>query len=68
MSQSPIAKLLIVGEPGAIIKDRVLEFCRTWRNQTEVTVQGLHFLQEDSPDQIGRALQEFLKSVNMAEQ
>lgn len=68
MAQSPIPKLLIVGEPGAIIKGRVLEFCRTWRNQTEVKVQGLHFLQEDSPDQIGRALREFLKSVNVAEQ
>ena len=37
--------------------------CRTWANQTEVTVKGLHFLQEDSPDEIGRALQEFVKSV-----
>jgi haloalkane dehalogenase len=68
MSQSPIPKLLIVGEPGAIIKGRVLEFCRTWANQTEVKVKGMHFLQEDSPDQIGAALREFLKSVNAAEQ
>jgi haloalkane dehalogenase len=63
MSQSALPKLLIVGEPGAIIKGRTLEFCRTWPNQTEVTVKGLHFLQEDSPDEIGRALQEFVKSV-----
>jgi haloalkane dehalogenase len=68
MSQSPTPKLLIVGEPGAIIKGRVLEFCRTWPNQTEVKVKGMHFLQEDSPDQIGAALREFLKSVNAAEQ
>jgi haloalkane dehalogenase len=63
MSQSAIPKLLIVGEPGAIIKGRTLEFCRTWPNQTEVTVKGVHFLQEDSPDEIGKALQQFVKSL-----
>ncbi len=63
MSQSALPKLLITGEPGAIIKGRVLEFCRTWPNQTEVTVKGIHFLQEDSPDEIGKALQQFVKSV-----
>jgi len=63
MSQSALPKLLIAGEPGAIIKGRVLEFCRTWPNQTEVTVKGIHFLQEDSPDEIGKALRQFVKSV-----
>jgi len=63
MSQSALPKLLIVAEPGVLIKGRVLEFCRTWPNQTEVSVKGRHFLQEDSPDEIGRALQEFVKSV-----
>ena len=63
MSRSALPKLLIVGEPGAIIKGRILESCRTWSNQSEVTVKGLHFLQEDSPHEIGRALQEFVKSV-----
>jgi haloalkane dehalogenase len=63
MSHSAVPKLLVVGEPGAIIKSRSLEFCRTWPNQTEVRVKGLHFLQEDSPDEIGRALQEFVKTV-----
>jgi haloalkane dehalogenase len=62
MSQSTIPKLLIVGEPGAILKGRMLEFCRTWPNQTEVTVKGVHFLQEDSPNEIGAALREFVKS------
>ena len=66
MSQSTFPKLLIVGEPGAIIKGRALEFCRTWPNQTEVTVKGLHFLQEDSPHEIGKALQEFMISVQGA--
>ena len=64
MVQSALPKLLIVGDPGAIIKGRTLEFCRTWPNQTEVTVKGSHFLQEDSPDEIGNALQEFVKSVS----
>jgi haloalkane dehalogenase len=62
MSQSALPKLLIVGEPGAILKGRMLEFCRTWPNQTEVIVKGVHFLQEDSPDEIGRALRELVKS------
>lgn len=64
MSLSALPKLLIVGNPGAIIKWRTLEFCRTWTNQTEVTVKGVHFLQEDSPAEIGKALQKFVKSVS----
>jgi haloalkane dehalogenase len=63
MSQGWIPKLLIVGEPGAIIKGRVLEFCRTWPNQTEVKVKGKHFLQEDSPEQIGMALHGWLSAL-----
>ena len=63
MSRSSIPKLLILGDPGAIVTGRTREFCRTWPNQTEVTVKGIHFLQEDSPDEIGRALQNFVKSV-----
>ena len=63
MSQSPLPKLLVVGEPGAILKGRTLEFCRTWPNQTEARVKGMHFLQEDSPDEIGKALREFVKST-----
>ena len=63
LSRSPIAKLLIVGEPGAIVTGRTREFCRTWRNQCEVTVRGRHFLQEDSPHQIGAALAEFVTSL-----
>ena len=63
MSVNPIPKLLIVGEPGIIMRGRTLEFCRTWKNQTEVAVKGLHFLQEDSPHEIGAALQAFMRSV-----
>lgn len=63
LAQSDIPKLLILGDPGAIITGRTRDFCRTWRNQREVTVRGRHFLQEDSPDQIGTALSEFVQSV-----
>jgi haloalkane dehalogenase len=63
LSRSQIPKLLIVGEPGAIVTGRTREFCRTWRNQREVTVPGRHFLQEDSPHQIGAALTEFVTSL-----
>jgi haloalkane dehalogenase len=63
LSHSTPPKLLIVGEPGAIMTGRTREFCRTWLNQREVTVNGRHFLQEDSPHQIGAALAEFMTSL-----
>jgi haloalkane dehalogenase len=63
LAQCEIPKLLIVGDPGVMIKGRVLDFCQTWPNQTEVRVKGLHFLQEDSPDEIGKALQDFVNSI-----
>jgi haloalkane dehalogenase len=63
MSKSPIPKLLIVAQPGAILRGRTLEQCRTWPNQREVTVKGIHFLQEDSPDEMGEALRKFVKDV-----
>jgi len=50
LAESRIPKLFINAEPGAILTGRQREFCRTWRNQTEVTVEGIHFVQEDSPD------------------
>ena len=64
LAQSPVPKLFVAGDPGAIItihgRDRA--FCRSWRNQREVTVKGRHFLQEDSPTEIGHALHEFIQS------
>jgi hypothetical protein len=53
LAESRIPKLFINAEPGAILTGRQREFCRTWRNQTEITVEGIHFIQEDSPDKIG---------------
>jgi haloalkane dehalogenase len=56
LATSPLSKLFINAEPGAILTGSQRAFCRTWPNQTEVTVPGSHFIQEDSPDQIGEAL------------
>ena len=58
-----VPKLFINGEPGSIIRGRVRDFVRTWPNQTEVTVPGVHFLQEDSPDEIGAAVASFVRAV-----
>jgi len=63
LAESEIPKLLILGDPGAIITGRTRDFCRTWRNQREVVVPGRHFLQEDSPDLIGIALRDFVLSL-----
>ncbi len=56
MAHNDLPKLFINAEPGAILTGPVREFCRTWRNQTEVTVKGSHFIQEDSPNEIAAAL------------
>ena len=53
---SAVAKLFINGDPGAILVGAQREFCRTWENQEEVTVKGVHFLQEDCPAEIGAAI------------
>jgi haloalkane dehalogenase len=60
LATTNIPKLLISAEPGALLTGRSLEFCRTWRNQREVRVKGIHYLQEDSPLQIGEAIREFI--------
>jgi haloalkane dehalogenase len=56
LAVSPVPKLFVNAEPGAILLGAQREFCRGWPNQTEVTVPGSHFIQEDSPDPIGEAL------------
>ena len=64
LSKSHIPKLFINAEPGAILGGRARDFCRTWPNQEEVTVSGKHFIQEDSPDEIGQAIAEFIRKIN----
>jgi haloalkane dehalogenase len=62
---SSIPKLFIRGDPGALLASgtRALEFCRGWAAQTEVMVRGVHFLQEDSPDEIGAAVVNWLRRL-----
>lgn len=60
---STVPKLFINAEPGALLTGRAREYCRTWPNQTEVTVQGIHYVQEDSPHEIGAALRRFVAAV-----
>ena len=61
---SSIQKLFINAEPGAILIGNQREFCRSWSNQKEVTVPGNHFVQEDSPDEIGGAILKWLNTLN----
>lgn len=63
LSGSDVPKLFVNSEPGAILTGEQREFCRTWPNQTEVTVRGSHFIQEDSPDEIGAAIAEWLAGL-----
>ena len=64
LSTSQIPKLLIRGEPGAVLGSGPgVDFCRSWPQQTEVTVAGIHYLQEDSPDAIGQTVADWLRSL-----
>lgn len=60
---SPVPKLFVNAEPGAIIRGPVRDFCRTFPNQEEVTVAGTHFIQEDSPDDIGGAIAGWMSRI-----
>jgi haloalkane dehalogenase len=63
LAASPVPKLFVNADPGSILVGRQRDFCRTWPNQEEVTVRGVHFIQEDSPDEIGRAVAAFVRRV-----
>src|ERR1700736_614217 len=63
LERSDVPKLFINAEPGALVRGRIRDYVRTWPNQTEVTVEGIHFIQEDSPDQIGTAVADFVRRL-----
>ena len=63
LAKSDLPKLFVNAEPGAILRGRPREFCRGWPNQQEVTVKGTHFIQEDSPDEIGQAIAQWLQEI-----
>ena len=56
MARNDLPKLFVNADPGAILIGPVRDFCRGWNNQTEVTVSGSHFIQEDSGPAIGKAI------------
>ena len=63
LARSPLPKLFVNANPGSILVGAQREFCRGWPNQQEVTVKGSHFLQEDSPVEIGQAIARFVRHV-----
>lgn len=63
LAVSDVPKLFIDAEPGTILTQGPREFCRQWPNQTEVKVKGLHFIQEDSPVEIGQAVDQFINKL-----
>lgn len=56
MAANDLPKLFVNADPGSILVGAQRDFCRSWKNQTEVTVKGRHFIQEDSPHEIGEAI------------
>jgi len=63
LTETELPKLFINANPGAILIGGQRDFCRGWKNQTEVTVAGSHFIQEDSPNEIGAALADWYGSL-----
>lgn len=63
MASNDLPKLFVNADPGAILIGAQRDFCRGWKNQEEVTVKGSHFIQEDSPEEIGRAIAGWLGRI-----
>jgi haloalkane dehalogenase len=66
LCRSPLPKLLVNAEPGSLLIGRSREFCRSWPNQQEIIVRGIHFMQEDSPHEIGSVLARFVRQIRLA--
>ena len=63
LSESSIPKLFISADPGAQLIGRQREYCRMWPNQREISVKGIHFIQEDSAQEIGTAVASFAEET-----
>jgi len=63
LAESDVPKLFINADPGVIQRERILEVVRSWPNQTEITVPGSHFVPEDSPHDIGKAIATFVSKL-----
>lgn len=64
LAESQVPKLFINADPGAIVTGEARSFCRSWPNQEEITVPGVHFIQEDAPDAIGEAIAQWIKRLD----
>lgn len=64
LAASQVPKLFINADPGAIVTGEARNFCRSWPNQEEITVPGVHFVQEDAPDTIGDAIAQWIKRLD----
>ena len=64
LAHSDVPKLFINADPGSILTGAQREFCRSWPNQEEQTVKGIHFVQEDSPAVIGAAISGFVERIS----
>jgi haloalkane dehalogenase len=65
MAENDLPKLFVNAEPGAVLVGAVREFCRSWKNQTEITVPGSHFIQEDSGPAIGKAIKDWMAAHSL---
>ena len=63
LEESDVPKLFVNAEPGANLTGRIREYVRSWPNQAEITVPGVHFIQEDSPHEIGSAVAQFVRRL-----
>jgi haloalkane dehalogenase len=63
LAECDLPKLFVNADPGSILVGSQREYCRSFRNQTEVTVPGLHFIQEDSPGEIGKAIADWRREI-----
>ena len=66
LAESDVPKLFINADPGSIVRGRIRDLIRSWPNLTETTVNGIQFIQEDSPDEIGAAVAEFVRKLRSA--
>ena len=64
LASSSVPKLFINADPGSILVGPQRDWARTWPNQQEVTVPGIHFVQEDSADAIGQAIAGWYRTLS----
>ena len=64
LQETEIPKVFIRGEPGGLIQGPRIDFCRSLPNTREIAVPGIHYIQEDSPDEIGQAVAELVRELD----